>query len=281
MLEYAAHASQTWSADELRRTFEESAKERAVDANLELTTLLGDREPDADQFWEQVATNLAARRLRLLFVADEIPDELAQVTEFLNEQMPGIEVLAVEIKQFRGSTGHALVPRVIGRTAAAPKPGKTRSRRKLTRAVFLDELGSDHARSVANRLLDAAVGSGASLEWGSSGVSLRARCSAWKRPVTVAWLYPPSVPGWMGLTDITFGAAIFGDDPPPGEEFRALLETWADQFAGHGFAVPASFHDPAATGWARGWTVKYDAEEQHVELMAKHLTNVLVALKQL
>ena len=41
--------------------------------------------------------NLAAKRLRLLFVADALPDELAHVVEFLNEQMPYIEVLAVEI----------------------------------------------------------------------------------------------------------------------------------------------------------------------------------------
>ena len=35
-----------------------------------------DEEPDINDFWEEVATNLAANRLRLLFVADEIPAEL-------------------------------------------------------------------------------------------------------------------------------------------------------------------------------------------------------------
>ena len=64
-----------------------------------------------------VSTNLEARRLRLLFVADDIPDPLERVVEFLNRQMPNIEVLAVEIKQFRGKLTQALVPRVIGKTA--------------------------------------------------------------------------------------------------------------------------------------------------------------------
>ena len=69
-----------------------------------------------------MASNLAARRLRLLFVADRIPDELARVVE-LNEQMPRIEVLAVEIKRFRGESLVTLVPQVIGRTAAPTDPG--------------------------------------------------------------------------------------------------------------------------------------------------------------
>ena len=55
-----------------------------------------------DRFWDEVARNLAESRLRLLFVADEIPEPLKRVAEFLNAQMPGIEVFAVEVKRFRG-----------------------------------------------------------------------------------------------------------------------------------------------------------------------------------
>ena len=72
-------------------------------------------DPDADAFWKQVATNLAAKRLRLLFVADEIPDSLVHIVEFLNQQMRDVEVLAVEVKQYRGGGTQTLVPRVIGR----------------------------------------------------------------------------------------------------------------------------------------------------------------------
>ena len=127
MLEYAAHAAQTWTADELRRTFEKSTNERGLDPSHELATLLqADGEADANRFWRDVSTNLAARRLRLLFVADDIPDPLERVVEFLNGQMPGIEVLAVEIKQFRGKSTQTLVPRVIGRTAASSEPGTAR-----------------------------------------------------------------------------------------------------------------------------------------------------------
>ena len=139
LLEYAAHAAH-WRADELRRTFEETNEHPdAVLAEL----LQVDEEPDADAFWENVATNLAARRLRLLFIADEIPDELEQVVKFLNEQMPRIEVLAVEIKQFRGRSSQTLVPRVIGRTAAEPRRSfSSRSQERVDLEPYMEFLRS-------------------------------------------------------------------------------------------------------------------------------------------
>ena len=123
LLEYAALAAETWTADTLRQEFEETALEQGRDPGIVLAELLQvDHDPDADKFWDQVATNLAARRLRLLFVADHIPEPLEQVVRFLNEQMPRIEVLAVEIKQYRGKVIHAVIPRVIGQTSGAPRP---------------------------------------------------------------------------------------------------------------------------------------------------------------
>ena len=278
LLEYAAHAAQTWSADELRRTFRASTIARDGDPDRELAALLQvDSEREADQFWEQVAENLDARRLRLLFVADEIPAELARVTEFLNAQMLNIEVLAVEIKQFKSAARQAFVPHVIGQNSATSKPSTPSPRRKLTREMFLQELGSEVARSAAMRLLDAAQESGATLFWGSSGVSIRMRCSAWKWPVTVAWLFPPSVSGWMGLTNISFGAAIFNYETPPGEELRALLESWISQFSSDDFAVSANPQDPGT----EVWTVEYNAAAEHIDLLVDRLANVLKALKAL
>ena len=61
MLEYAAHASQTWTADELRQTFEESARNRNRDPDEEIRQLLqADGEQAAENFWEDVARNLDA-----------------------------------------------------------------------------------------------------------------------------------------------------------------------------------------------------------------------------
>ena len=71
----------------------------------------------ADTFWDTVETNLRAGKIRLVFVADEIPRELRSVIEFLNSQMDPAEVLGVEIKQYVGSGVKTIVPKVIGQTA--------------------------------------------------------------------------------------------------------------------------------------------------------------------
>ena len=276
LLEYAAHAAQTWTADELRQNFEETNE----DPDAVLAELLQlDEEPDADVFWENVATNLTARRLRLLFVVDEIPDPLEQVVEFLNEQMPRIEVLAVEIKQFRGESRQTLVPRVIGRTADLAPRSAGGPRRKLTRESFLEELPSDRAREAGERLLKVAQENGARLEWRSNTVSIRGRVRAevWSGPITVAWLCTreATTGGGLHITGFTFGRYVLSDAMP--EDLRATLDQWADQFADYSFAEASR---STAEG-VKAWIVSYDDAARHRELLANRLTKVLSELKAL
>jgi hypothetical protein len=121
MLDYAANGSAFWSVDQLRSWYEAGHPEDAADR---LAAWLGPSEDDAetvaDEFWQAVGNNLREGRVRLLFVADEIPATLQRLVEFLNEQMPRVEVLAVEIRQYRtaGDAG-ALVPRLVGQTSRA------------------------------------------------------------------------------------------------------------------------------------------------------------------
>ena len=277
LLEYAAHAAVTWTANELRQTFESAGDGQGFDPNEKIKQLLQtDVEPDVDAFWRAVATNLAARRLRLLFVADEIPDPLERVVTFLNEQMPHIEVLAVEIKQFRGESFQTLVPRVIGRIAASADPSSSGpgARRKLTRASFLEELPNEEARGVAEKLLDTAAAAGATLWWGSSSVSIRMPCKIYRQPVTVAWLHPkPEVPFWMGFRDITFGAATFDYSLPP--KLRECLERWVAEFIEDDFA-----HDISGKG-TKAWAVRYSGAAKNIELLTGRIVKVLSELKEL
>lgn len=167
LLEYAAHAAETWTPEDLRGAFERQCDARGREAREEIAALLRtEGEADTDLFWEGVARNLAAKRLRLLFVADRIPDPLARVVEFLNGQMRDIEVLAVEIKRFDGRSGRTLMPRVIGRTSAARVRSGSGSR--LTRDSFLERFENAAARSVAARLLDTAVQVGGEIHYGAS-----------------------------------------------------------------------------------------------------------------
>ena len=143
----------------------ESTKAKRLDPGDKLATLLQiDGEPDADSFWRDVSMNLAARRLRLLFVADDIPDPLERVVEFLNGHMSGIEVLAVEIKQFRSKSTQTLVPRVIGRTAGSSASGTAGHALRLRVSCSWTGFASaDEARCVADRLLNATRKSGCTL----------------------------------------------------------------------------------------------------------------------
>jgi len=134
MLDYAANAVVYWPVERLRATFEASdgAEERLRDF------LDPDVEPDA--FWEQAGTNLKAGKVRLIFVADEIPPELRRIVEFLNTQMNPADVLAVEIKQYVGEGLRTLVPRVIGQTAEAQMRKGRPEGRQWDEASFLDEI---------------------------------------------------------------------------------------------------------------------------------------------
>lgn len=120
MLDYAANAVVYWPADELRRQFESRCVTENKNPDEELANHLSDG-IDPAQYWEMVKTNLRAGKIRLVFVADVIPDELRRIVEFLNEQMNSVEVLAVEIKQYVGEDLKTLVPRVFGNTAEAEK----------------------------------------------------------------------------------------------------------------------------------------------------------------
>ena len=118
LLEYVANAVVFWDAADMRRRLAdtsggEEAAEEAVRA------FLGDADPEG--WWQQVQTNLRARRVRMLFVADVIPASLQRIVEFLNETMDPPQVLAVEIRRYAGGQPPraTLVPRVFGQTAAA------------------------------------------------------------------------------------------------------------------------------------------------------------------
>jgi hypothetical protein len=120
MLDYAANGVRYWPVDDLRAAFQTSQQALGHDPAEAIAALCGDPDMTVDSFFLRVADNLRAGRVRMVFVADVIPDELRRITEFLNEQMSPAEVFAVEVRQFRapGYDGMVIVPAVYGRTAA-------------------------------------------------------------------------------------------------------------------------------------------------------------------
>lgn len=141
MLDYAANATVYWRDGRIRAQFERDCEETGRDPDTELEKI-ADKETDAEEFWEVVDSNLQRGKIRMVFVADEIPSELKRIVEFLNEQMSSAEILAVEVKQYTGGKQTALVPRLVGQTEEArqSKSSSSSSRGTWDEPSLLDDI---------------------------------------------------------------------------------------------------------------------------------------------
>lgn len=276
MLDYAAHATKTMGVAAIRRQFEAG---RGDDADEVLRVFLqsdADVDPESvvEGFWERLATNLAAKRVRLLFVADRIPGELAQVVEFLNEQMPRIEVLAVEIKQFRGASLRTLVPQVIGRTVAAA-PSRSGGRKRLTMEQFCEQLPDQASVRAAKQLIAAAEERGAVVNRKDSGLTISVQSALRDPPLTVAWLFPTMSSYWNSFQGFTVGQVNWVELP---EEAQVEFDELYRQMSRDGFAEEVG-NDK--TGGARGWAVDPAVVAQHLGPMKERLTRAIAILQSL
>jgi hypothetical protein len=139
MLDYAANGVEYWKIPEIKVKFEQQCSQNGKNPIDFVQQELG-LEVDYEKIWALVENNLKNGKIRLLFVADEIPKELKRIVEFLNEKMEDVEVLAVEVKQFNGENLKTLVPRVIGQTSQAEQIKNSGQKRQWDEQSFMDEL---------------------------------------------------------------------------------------------------------------------------------------------
>lgn len=155
MLDYGANGVAYWPLEQLQALYRRSCEASGDDPDLQLLNFIEHESPE--EFWKAVKTNLQAGRIRLVFVADEIPSELQRVVEFLNDQMDPAEVIAVEISRYSGDGLETLAPRVIGQTVAArtkkagSTPGQPWDEPRLLAALEQNE--GPEARLVAEDLI--------------------------------------------------------------------------------------------------------------------------------
>lgn len=100
MLDYASRAA-NWSVQYLRQCFCENNDDETIQAY------------DTDEFWQQVATNIKAERMRLIFAADEIPATLKIIIDFLNRNLKNIEVCGAEIRQYQSDSNSLISSSII------------------------------------------------------------------------------------------------------------------------------------------------------------------------
>ena len=174
MLDYAANGVVYWPLEAIKASFENRCVKESMHSEEVLESFL---EPgsDSDAFWQKVKDNLRAGKVRMVFVADEIPSELKRIVEFLNEQMDPAEVLAIEVRQYLGENLKTLVPRVIGQTQEAIQKKKvSTSTRQWDEASFFVEIknkrGEQEAK-VAKDILDWSKKYAKGIWWGKGKVT--------------------------------------------------------------------------------------------------------------
>lgn len=166
MLDYAANGTAHWKAGTIAASFAATTQAAGRDPEEVLADFLG-IDADAETFWQQVDANFLAGRIKLVFVADQIPRELARIVEFLNEQMKA-DVRAVELSWFEGEGIKAFTPRIIGETERAQASKSTGARLDpLTCEEWIDKhispLGAD-SRAAARAYLQLVAETGGKAE---------------------------------------------------------------------------------------------------------------------
>lgn len=151
MLDYAANGIAYWPTSELLDAFARTCASREEDPEAVLGGFLGP-DHDIEAFWRGVEANLRSGRIRMVFVADEIPRELRRIIEFLNEQMRPAEVIAVQIEQYEGEGGaRTFLPQVIGATErAVANKTVTSPGERLSTDQWLERLGQEQGADALN-----------------------------------------------------------------------------------------------------------------------------------
>lgn len=278
MLDYAAH-SRFWRAAELRGEFE-GRYESEANALEALAPLLA-KSPDeinigeVDEFWTRVQTNLEARRIRLLFVADDIPDALVNIIKFLNEKMPDIDVLAVQIKRYKGELAPTTyVPRIIGQDGSA-EPHSAGSTTKLSRENLLGSIPAGGERDAAAKLLRCAEAAGAYVDPLTRSVIIKVRdCPVWKNWLSLVWLNPPpsAAQGRGTGKNASFGAQKDDDHP---QKLRVVLDDWVDHIRNYEAAEDQRLQR------ADMFAFTYGQLAEHIDEIVLKLEQVINELKAL
>lgn len=166
MLDYAANIVSYLPFEEIKNT---------VISKYDDITLIDDfldENVNENVYWNNLESNLKNGKIRLLFVADEIPKELQTIIEFLNNQMDKTEVLGVEIKQYLAEEEQTqtLVSRIIGQTAEIQSKNDEKSK-YLTKDTFLENVDIC-GKNFFILLFKFATENDLIINWGTKGFSL-------------------------------------------------------------------------------------------------------------
>lgn len=224
IIDYAQNLS-TWSYERL-----DQACRRSSGSSLwELVSAENDRSVDAEAaFVDSVSRNLRDGRFLLLIVGDGIREEVERMASYV-QTAPQLQfhLALVELRIFEAVTAdlRVVVPSVVARTAevtravvivdvaeeakvavsvSVPTDDTSRSRQRLSEDEFLAQFSDRTYRDAVDELFQFAHERGLVVNIGDPGASIRVATGP-SSLLSIAWLNPPGIAGWMGLRDLALG----------------------------------------------------------------------------
>lgn len=242
--------------DRLQRkaSLDEAARAIWLDLSEEETTL----------FHERLAQQLDSGGFHYIVVAQRFTPVLERTVEYLNATMSPARFYAVELVRFVADGISAFE----SRTVLKPEPRSTSSEREtINEARFLAQVEDDDYREALQELLEVCRGLGLLLPWGTAGTSVRLQIPENQKLVSIAWLFPPGVSGWMGLRHLTLGYDIeqmtnVPSAAPALEEYVAKVST-------------LSGVERAKRDWAGGYHLAPEATVRHHRAIADILAELV------
>lgn len=208
-------------------------------------------EPGEDaQLWrDRLSAQLKDGGFHYVVVAQRFTPSMLRTLGYLNAAMRTSRFSAVELIRF----GDHPAPGVYeARFLAGPSPTRGSSAAAKTALAGLDDfLGrvtDDRYRHALQDFFTEIAGMDAiTVYWGTSGCSLRVAVPN-RNAISIGWFFPPDQPGWLGLTDTTFGWYEDVNGLALTDEGKAVLNSYiatVRSFPGAGKPKPTSIQ-----GWS-------------------------------
>lgn len=217
-------------------------------------------EEEVELFRDRLTQQLDSGAFHYIVVAQRFTPTMERTVEYLNAITPAARFYAVELVRFVAGGLSAFESRTV--LKPVPPPGPPRGV-VLDEVRFLEQVKDDAYREALQGLLKDCRELGLRFSWGPAGTSIRVPILNRKNPLSVAWLFPPGVSGWMGLLDLTLG---FSDSAGETPSVASALEDYVEKVA----ALPGV--EPAKPDWHHGYHL-----EPEVTVRNHHRINDVLA----
>jgi hypothetical protein len=150
---------------------------------------------------DRLTQQLETGAFHYVVVAQRFVRSMEQTINYMNATSRGSRFYAIELVRFASSGESAFECRTI----VKPTLGITVQHERMDVQHLLDQIDDDQYRDALEHLFTVVQELALQISPGTKGLSVRLPTSDRPEPVSIGWLFPPGVSGWMGLTDLTLG----------------------------------------------------------------------------